>query len=279
MTVTRWQIKTKIWQEMEQNSDSITYSSQRLNDIIDEVSQEIIEWKVANELTWKFIQGNILNFNQWKFAIKIIADLQLTWDITPASTEIPVDGTNLPINWAILIWNDVIEYTWNSWVELLLATWILSDHKEWDTVNIIYSVPTDFWKSTKVYSFIQRQENEILYKDSNNQLVKYYETLDWENWKYIYFYWVTWDDLYYVNYTKQYTPMTDDISNSIFSDYISLNVIPFICGGRIIKDELLRVKLLTQWYNKIATEFIKEWEKVWKPKNIQRKRFGFNSIR
>jgi len=57
-----------------------------------------------------------------------------------------------------------------------------------------------------------------------------------------------------------------------------LNIIPFIAWGRMIKDEILRAKLLTQWYNKLATEWIKAGEEVGKPKNIQWKRYSFSSI-
>jgi hypothetical protein len=58
-----------------------------------------------------------------------------------------------------------------------------------------------------------------------------------------------------------------------------LNIIPFICGGRLIKDEVLRVKLLNQWYNKLANEYAKQGETTGKPKGIQWKRFGFSSVR
>jgi hypothetical protein len=46
----------------------------------------------------------------------------------------------------------------------------------------------------------------------------------------------------------------------------------------MIKDPELRAKLLTQWYNKLATEGIKAGEEIGKPKNIQWKRYSFNSI-
>jgi hypothetical protein len=51
MAVTLGQMKTKTWQEMEVNSDSTTYNTDRLRDMINEVSLEFLEGKVANELT------------------------------------------------------------------------------------------------------------------------------------------------------------------------------------------------------------------------------------
>jgi hypothetical protein len=36
------------------------------------------------------------------------------------------------------------------------------------------------------------------------------------------------DDVYYIDYTKTYELLVDDIDESIFPDYISLNIIPCI---------------------------------------------------
>jgi hypothetical protein len=74
-------MKTKTWQEMEQNSDSTTYNANRLRDMINEVSQEFLEGKVSNELTGKYIQCNIFNFNKGKFAVEILSDIALPSDV------------------------------------------------------------------------------------------------------------------------------------------------------------------------------------------------------
>jgi len=278
MVVTLWEMKTKTWQEMEQNSDSTTYNTNRVRDMINEVSQEFLEGKVSNELTGKYIQLNVLNFNKWKFAITIIDSLTITapivvWDIT-----VSVDTTTLPAIGAVMIWNEIIAYTSKNATTLLWVTGILSAHKSWDTVIPLYSVPTDYWKSVEVYSFLQNQKQVVSYRDSNGQLVRYYEEMsDWTT-KYINFFWMMTDDVYYIDYTKTYELLVDDVDESIFPDYMSLNIIPFIAWGRMIKDEILRAKLLTQWYNKLATEWIKAGEEVGKPKNIQWKRYSFSSI-
>jgi hypothetical protein len=184
----------------------------------------------------------------------------------------------LPSAWAILLWNEIVEYTSKDATKIMWVTWVLTSHKAWDSATILYKCPTDFWKTSDVFSFIDKNKQVLEYKDVNGQLRKYYETL--ENWanKYIYFYWVTKDDKYYIEYTKTYTLLEDDVDESIFPDYISLNIIPFVVWGRMIKDEILRVKLLYQWYNKITTETIKQWESVGKPKTIQWKRYNFSSI-
>jgi len=278
MAVTLWEMKTKTWEEMEQNSDSTTYNADRVRNMINEVSQEFLEGKVSNELTWRYIQSNILNFNKWKFAITVIGSLTLTapiviWDIT-----VSTDTTTLPAIGAVMIGNEVIAYTSKNATTLLWVTWILSGHKTGDTVTPLYTVPTNYRKSIEAYSFLQNQKQELSYKDSNGQLVRYYEELlSWTK-KYINLYGVMWDEVYYIEYTIVYVPLVNDIDVSVFPDNISLNIIPCIAWWRMIKDPELRAKLLTQGYNKLATEGIKAGEEIGKPKNIQWKRYSFNSI-
>lgn len=96
-------IKTRTWQEMEQNSDSTTYNSNRLLDMINEVGQEIREGKISNELSNTTIQGNVLDFATSKFVVTPINNLPINADITTASTEIEIDTTNLPTTGGILL--------------------------------------------------------------------------------------------------------------------------------------------------------------------------------
>mgnify|MGYP003435135361 CR=1 FL=1 len=266
-------IKTRIRQEMEQNSDSTTYNSQRLLDMINEVGQEIREGKVSNELTNLYIQGNVLDFATSKFVVSPIDNLPINAPITTSSTEIEIDTTNLPTTGGILLWNEIISYTGKTATEITGVTGILSDHSIGEFAIILHKLPTNFRKPLKVYNFISQQEIEIQMKDSINNQYKYYEILDW----YIYFYGTSKDKIY-IKYTTNYEYLTDDTDPSPFPDSIALNILPFIAGGRMIKDEVLRVKLLTQWYNKIATEYTRQWEKTGKPKGMGRKRFWFNSV-
>ncbi len=275
MAVNLWQIKTKIWQEMEVNSDSTTYNNNRLTDMVNEVSLEILEGKVANELSGKYIQWNILNFNKWKFAITLLANKQLTNDVLITDVEIYFDTAWIPNVWAILLWDEVISYTWKTASSIIWCAWILSGHKIWETVVFLYNTPANFWKPLKLYKKFNNNEIDIPYKDNENNLEKYYEIKEW----YLYVYWALNWDKYYVDYIKKYVNMVNDTDISVFPDHIALNIIPFICWGRMIKDETLRMKLLNQWYNKIMTEFVKQWEELGKPKWVQWKRFGFSSIR
>jgi len=266
-------IKTRTWQEMEQNSDSTTYNSNRLLDMINEVGQEIREGKISNELSNTTIQGNVLDFATSKFVVTPINNLPINADITTASTEIEIDTTNLPTTGGILLWNEIISYTGKTATEITGVTGILSSHGEWEIAIILHKLPTSFWKPLKVYNFTNQQEIEIDMKDNVNRQYKYYQILDW----YIYFYGTS-NDKIYIKYTTNYEYLTADTDQSPFPDNIALNILPFIVGWRMIKDEVLRQKLLTQWYNKMTTEFAKQWEKTGKPKGIGWKRFWFSSV-
>jgi len=275
MVVTLGKIKTKIWQEMEVNSDSSTYNTNRLRDMVNEVSLEILEGKVANELTGKYIQWNVLNFNKSKFAINILWPKALTGNVSLIDTEILFDTTDAPTTWAILLWDEVIVYTWKLVDRITWCTWILSTHKTWETIQFLYTLPEDFWKPLKLYKTFNNKETEILYKDNENNLSRFYEIKEW----YLYTYWLQGWDVYYMEYTKIYENLVEDTDECIFPDHIALNIIPFICWGRMIKDEVLRIKLLNQGYNKIMTEYVKQWESIGKPRWVQWKRFWFSSIR
>jgi len=243
--------------------------------MINEVSLEILEWKVSNELIGKYIQWNILNFNKWKFAKKLINPKPLTDEVEVWDVEILFDTADYPTTWAILLWNEVIIYTWKASDRITWVSGILSWHQNGTIIQPLYSLPTDFWKPLKVYKFLNNNEVEILYKDNINNLESFYEIKEW----YLFMYWLDVWYTYYIEYIKSYTNLENDIDETVFPDNIALNIIPFICWGRMIKDDVLRIKLLSQWYNKLATEFAKQWEIVGKPKWINWKRFWFSSIR
>jgi hypothetical protein len=121
------------------------------------------------------------------------------------------------------------------------VTGILSNHKAGEQAIVLYTLPTNFWKPQKVYNYISQKELEIPLKDNINNQYKYYEIID----SYIVFYGVQLETVY-VKYTTEYTMLATDTDLSLFPANIALNIIPFICGGRLIKDEVLRVKLLNQ---------------------------------
>jgi len=264
---------------MEQNSDSTTYNKQRLTDMVNEVSQEIFTGKVSNELTGKVIELNTFAGIEDKFAVNIIGSIAIGGDITTASVEILMDTTNLPTTWAIMLGNEVIEYTGKEATKITGCTWILSSHKSGDIATVLYKCPADFYKTTKVYTFLSNKELEIAIKDNINNMYKYYYIVDGATAKYIVFQWVITADPIYIKYKKEYTYLTDDTDVCVFDKNTALNIISFICGGRMIKDEILRVKLLNQWYNKLVVESAKQGEDTGKANGIGWKRFGFNSIR
>ncbi len=272
---TLWQIKTKIWQEMEVNSDSTTYNDNRLRDMINEVSREILEGKVADELTWKYIQWNILDFNKWKTAFEVLPPKSLEKEIEIDDDEIYFNTEGYPDVWAVLIGDEVVEYSGKDADKITNCKGILSKHKVGTIIRPLYVLPRDLWKPLRMYKVINESEIETLYRDNENRLSRYYEIKE----GYILTYWLKSGYTQYLEYTKVYEDLVNDTDESILPDSISMNILPFIAWGRMIKDEVLRIKLLTQWYNKIMTEYTKQGESLWKHKKIEWKRFGFSSLR
>ena len=275
MAVSLGRIKERIRQEMEVNSDSTTYNGNRLKDMVNEVSLEILEGKVPDEITGRYIQGNIMNFNIGKVSMKIIGPKVLKSWIEPGDAEIFMDTKDLPESWAVLIGDDVVTYTSKTETSLIWCSGITIYQKAGTTVEILYSLPEDFWKPIKAYRRSCGKDVGLIYNDNLNYLQQYYEIKE----GYIYYNGLRAEEIYYLQYSKKYQNLENDNDLSVFPDHLALNVIPYICGGRLIKDEVLRIKLLTQGYLKLQTEYAKQGEELGKPKHINWKRYGFSSIR
>ena len=261
------------------NSDSTTYNSTRLDNMIDEVGEEIIQKRVFNELSNSAVLWQDLPFYNGKFSITIINNLVLTADVAVWATEISLDTTDLPDTWAIQILGDVIEYTSKTATQIEWVTGILVKHDEWDSVIPLYNLADDFYRPIKMYKIVSGEPVEILQKDEPNvQLRSYYEIVaNWDNWYIKSKNMSVW--VYYVDYMKKYEAMVDDATDSVFPDDIALNVIPFIAWGRMIKDPDLRVQLLSEWYGKLAWVYSKYGSTSSKHKKITYTRFWFNSLR
>jgi len=276
---TLWDIKTKTWQEMVVNSDSTTYNTDRLWNMINEVGEEIIQKRVFNELSNSYVLWSDLPFYNDKFPITIINDLVLTASVAIADIAISLDTTDLPDTWAVQILWDIIEYTGKTATEITWVTGILVAHAEWDTVIPLYNLASDFYKPIKMYKIVREEQVEILQKDVPNvQLRSYYDIVQkWDNWYIKSKNLDLW--IYYIDYMKKYEAMTSDLDDSIFPDDIALNVIPFIVGWRLIKDQDLRVQLLSEWYGKLAWTYTKYGSKTSKQKKITYTRFWFSSLK
>lgn len=274
---TRADIKNKIWSEMVQKSTSSTYTSEKLDSMIDEVWQQIVDKQVYNELTNNYIQLSDLPFNNGLTAYNIVRNPVTTTKTLKWATVIDCVTTDLENSWAIMLWWDIITYTGKTATQLTGVSWVLLDHDSWSTVRVLYEVPTDFGKPLKFYRVSAWKEIEINWKWVSESLQIYYNTIYF--WDKIYI--LTTDNVqggYYLKYAKSYTYMTADTEETIFPDDIALNALVFICAGRLIKDPDLRVQLLTKWYGNLTVSANKYNNQSWKTKKPRWKRFWFSSI-
>lgn len=273
-----WEMLTKTWLEMEQNSSSTTYNRERVVSAINEVCQAFIQGKIYNHVTDKHISLNIFPENTDKVCYEILESKVTKADITKASTEIEFDTTWLEDSWAIRIDDEIILYTAKESDKITWVTWILSSHKAWAIVNVIFKVPDNLYKPISVYQYNNWNKREVLMKDTINNISTYYTIWLKNNIQYLEFVWIWQTNKVYVDYIKEYELLVDNEDICIFNDNVSLNIIPFIAGWNMIKDEVLRVKLLRQGFGKAIDESTSNWEPNWKPKMITRKRFGFTSV-
>lgn len=275
---TRAEIKTKIWDEMVQNSSSSTYNSNKLNAMIDEVSEQIVDKQVYNEFTNAYVQISDLPFINGITAFDFISNPVTTAEVNVGDTEINCVTDDLPATGTIKLEWDIITYTSKSATQLLDVTGILLKHTAGTTVRLLYDAPADFGKPLKFYKVVNGEEQEVRGKWEGDSLVTYYDTIySWDNTYIQVSNNVQWG--YYIKYAKSYTYMTDDTDVSIFPDDIALNSLVFISAGRMIKDQQLRVQLLTKGYWNLTVASNKYNNQSGKTKKPRWKRFWFNSIR
>ena len=272
------QMLTKTWLEMEQNSSSTTYNRERMVWLINEVWKSFIRGKTYNHTTDKHIELNIIPNNVEKICYQTLSQRVLVTEIDKTSTEIEFDTTDLEDSGAIYIDWEVIQYTSKQIDKILWVTWILSKHIVGSKIEIIFAIPTDLFKPITINWLFAWRNFEIKIKDPINPMATYYDLLLKNKKQFFRFYWLTIWTKVYVNYIKDYVNLVADLDESPFSDDVSLNIIPFIAGWNAIKDEVLRVKLLRQWFGKAIDESTSNWERNWKPQIINRKRFGFNTV-
>jgi len=275
--ITLWDVKTKIWEEMVQKSTSTTYSSTKLTNMVNEVSAQIFDKQVYNELTNRYIQLSDLPFNNKLTAYTIIDNPVLTSAIEAWDTEINVVTTDLDWSWTVMIWWDIITYNAKTATQLQWVSGILLPYDAWEEVIKLYPTPSDFNKPLKFYKMSSWNEVEVKWLRDWDSLTKYYNIV------------YSWDDTfiyttsniswwYYLKYTKDYTVLEEDTEEVELPRDIALNSLVFICAWRLIKDAELRVQLLTKWYGNLTVAANKYNNPSWKAKKPRWKRFSFSSI-
>ena len=277
-SVTVWEIKTKIRAEMVQKSTSSTYTSSKLMDMINEVSEQITDKMVYNELINDNIQLSALPFNEDITAFNIIDNPVTTLATAVGDITIDCVTTNLLSSWFIQIAWDVISYTGKTATQLTGVNWILLSHDAWSDIKQLYSLPSDFWKPMKFYQVTNWVELEVRWRWESDSLSIYYDTMYIDDWEYLTTkntgaWW------YYMRYNKAYNVLSSDLEYSILPYDMAMNALVFICAGRLIKDPDLRVQLLTKWYGNLAVAASKYSNKSWDTKKPRWKRFNFSSIR
>lgn len=276
-TVTLWDIITKIWDEMVQKSTSTTYNREKLVNMVNEVWQQITDKQVYNELTNNYIQVSDLPFVNDITAFTIIDNPTLTTAVAVWDTEIGCTTTDLDASGAIMLWWEVITYAAKTATEITGVSGILLAHDAGETVQKLYTAPSNFGKPLKFYKMSAWEEIEIKWKRESDSLVKYYNTITF--WDEIYI--ITTSNVqggYYLKYAKSYTTLVGDTDTAIYPIDVAMNWLVFICAGRLIKDPDLRMQLLTKWYGNLTVSANKYNNQSGKSKKPRWKRFWFSSI-
>lgn len=227
-TVTLWDIKTAIWNNLGTTSSSTIFWNDVLNDEINSLMSDIYRWIVHNILNWKIYKAWKLSFINGESRFRYIADTKITTEALIWDTIIEMSTLWLEWAWTLLINWDVITYTSKTDTQIEWVSWITLKYLVWDIAKVLYKMPNDFDKPTSV----EKNWSDIVYKEDEQAYNCYNLVKSWID-TYIKAIWFSENDILEVSYIKKHTPITDDATISPIPDRYWLSVIANIVSGSL----------------------------------------------
>ena len=265
------------WAEMIQKSTSTTYTEPRLKNAINEIGRDILDKQVFNELTQTPIQISSLPFVEAVKSFKIIDNPVITSDVTAWDTVISVETAGMAATWAVMIWWETLVYSAMDATSITLDSAVELSYDSGTVLVLLYEMSETFGKPLSLYKVDWISKTYIRWQWEWDSLTIWYNTIT--IWDKIYI--ITSENLswnYYIKYVEKYVGLEDLADETIFPDDIAKSVIPFIAGGKLIKDPDLRQQLLTRGYWNLVIAINKYNNLSGKTKKPRRKRFWFSSI-
>lgn len=270
MSVTRAQLIAKTYYLMNEPEDSSTYD----RDVyvipkIDAVIKQVCKWlykDVRNEVIYKW--WDVL-FLRKKVPYTQITPTATTSAIALTDVTISADTTNYPATGKLFIEWDVITYTWVTGTAFTWVTWIQTTHLAWIRCELMFALPTDYWKDFMVKYYTDTQENELVNQDFRYITATDYYCIVWDStsralrisaWPWTYWFW----------YYQIVPSMTLDSSTCIIpDDEYALEMIPSICAWELLyqtEESTQAIQQLSIWYSKLQMFYSEYAELSKKPR-------------
>lgn len=174
---------------LRENEDASAYPLVLADLFLNASQQKICLWNVVNPLTKEQLKKWQLHFLNTDKFYSSVQSVTLWVDAVVGWTTLDLDTTNYPTTWIVTIAGNNITYTGKSATQLTGCTDILFAHKAWSTVDVLYSLPTDYATTInltynnvsklecKLYDDVFESKNDIkraVYPNFNNTNYTYW---------------------------------------------------------------------------------------------------------
>lgn len=238
---TRGDIVTEIYNQLWEPSDSSNYDMltvvvPKLNNIVSRICKKIL---INPQNQQRYTAWDLPFLRGTEFFEKV-QRRNLTELVETADTDVYLDTTDLPSAGALMISQDIIEYTSKTSTYVSGATGIDIDQASWTIVHRLFPLPTGITKPFTMFRFDSKGERfEIPYVDYRYPVTayKYYTmVVDTDGTEYLMFVWYRESDKFVLNYYINSTDMSSDSSVCIIPDPYALTVLPWLVAWRLLRE-------------------------------------------
>lgn len=231
---TFWEIKTEVFNLMDANSDSWTYSP-LVWPMINNVGDMICKWIVTSILDEKTYTAGDLWFLYDESFFDIVKPMSLTEALDVGDTVAKFDTTSYLSSWYIMIGWDKIPYTSKISTEIQGLTVVKTSHLVGDTVEQLYLLPSNITQPFTVFHIDKDVEREIPAIDErySREYNTGYSVVNASGVNLLRVVWYTQGKIL-MKYYKQWTDLSLDTDVCVLPDRYPLSVLATIVAGTLL---------------------------------------------
>lgn len=280
--ITFWDIKSKVWYLLWQKPTSTIFSTDIVWEEINRTCLKVLRWRVKNKLNWQTLRAWDLWFMNWNFTLNTKA-WWITTEITEINaTTIKTNTDNLLNSGFIMLWWDIIQYTWKTATELTWVSGVISQNLIWSKIIQLYEVPTTFdlmiWLQKVIQSYDWIRYHDI---DLNSWYISYEILKNW-NVSLLKINWLEYNSKVKIKYVKKYVKLSDDSDICVLPNDYGIDVLSYLVAWNLAYDKGMPTseRLLNSWYANLQEmyQYFTNETKVIRQK-LMPKPYWFNSIR
>ena len=283
-TCTFWDIKTEVWDLLEQRPSSTNFSDRRVWNKINEVSRDIWRWSITNLLDPRdILMSGRMWFAEDTVSLRIKSWSKLSAEFNIWDTIAEMSTADILPSGYVQIWGDTIAYASKTDTQIEWVSGQTVAHFIWDKVVQLYEMPIDFEKPLKV-SYVRWGDNlrpvDIPFS-SDESFGCYYNIVRSGNTPLLKIGGLSNDDMVQVKYEKKYYNMTTNSDLCPFPDDYGIKVVANIVAWIMWRDKNLpqSISVLSGGYAslKVMYWFFNNEIKIIK-QTLMAKTYSFNSL-